>query len=244
MARVILPKISPVVSSIVLAMLVFVGVVTVTVSCSSDSSESAPDIIYGEDDPKLPSDSLVDWVSYATQVSVVMVVSEEELPVPAGLSGEAGGGYVGRSVDLRIDETLWAYPGTDPQTGTISLVANGWIRKGDVTVPFGSLGGERLEVGNTYVMPLVEYGGRWGWLSTDTILLVGSDQRAAVNPERNFNLASQQLHGKNFSEVTEALDQTTPDLVAARYAHLAPVERYHAKLRETTLDSVDPNHVE
>ena len=227
MVRTVILKIPTVVSAVVLAALVVAAVVVVAVS--SDSSESAPDIIYGVgDDVKLPSSALTDWVSYASQVSVVTVVNEVELPVPPGLSGERGGGYVGRSVDLRIDETLWTYPGTDPQTGTISFVANGWIRKGDVTIPFGTLGAERLEVGNTYVIPLVKYEGGWGWLGAETMLPVDSAQRVAVDPLRITNSTSQQLHGKSFSELTETLDGTTPDPIAARYSHLSPVERYHA----------------
>lgn len=239
MIRTISPKASPVVSSIVLAALFVVAVATATVSCSADSAESTPDIIYGMDDDALPSSALMDWVSYASQVSVVTVVSEVELPVPSGLSGERGGGYVGRSVDLRIDETLWTYPGTDPQTGTISFVANGWIRKGDVTLPFGSLGAERLEVGKAYIIPLVRYEDGWGWLSAGTMLPVDSDQRVAIDPLRITNTASQQLHGKSFSGLTETLVSTSPDPVAARYAHLSSIERYSAMLRETI-----PNYVE
>ena len=179
----ILSKMLPV-RSIVTTVLVFSLFGIFALSCSSDSDESTPAIVYGIDDDALPSSSLVDWVSYASQVSVVTVVSEEELPVPEGLSGDRGGGYVGRKVNLRIDKTLWSPPGTAPQTGTISSVVNGWIRKNGVTVPYGSLGAERLEVGKTYIIPLVQYESGWGRLSASTVLPVGPDQRVVVDPER------------------------------------------------------------
>lgn len=239
MTSIFSPKGSALVPSMILVALIVAVVAAAVVSRSLDSSESIPEIIYGIDDDSLPSSSLADWVSYTSQVSVVTVVNETELPVPPGLSGEQGGGYVGRSVDLCIDETLWTYPGVEPLTGTISSKVNGWIRKDEVSVPFGSLGAERLEVGKTYVIPLVQYDGGWGFLSAGTVLPVDSLKRIAVDPERITNSVSRQLHGKNFVELTQTLESTIPDPVAARYAHLPATERYIAKLRETI-----PNFVE
>ena len=238
MVRTFLPKVSLIFFTAILAASFVAAAVVFT--ASSGSSEQIPDAIYGVgDDVVLPSSSLTHWVSYASQVSVVTVVNEVELPVPSEISGERGGGYVGRSVDLRIDENLWTYPGTDPETGTISLVANGWIQKGDVKIPFGTHGAERLELGNTYVIPLVQYEGGWGWLGAATMLPVDSAQRIVVDPLRISNLTSQQLHGMSFGELAERLDGEIPDPVAALYAHLPSVERFHARNRE-----VIPNYVE
>ncbi len=243
MLRTINLKVSLVLSAVVLTAL-FVATVVV-VSALRESPGRAPDIIYGiGDDVLLPSSSLTDWVSYASQVSVVTVVGEEELPTHPEIDGERGGGYVGRRVDLHIDETLWTYPGSDPETGTISFVANGWIRKEEAMIPFGTPGAARLEVGNTYVVPLVRYEAGWGWLSAETILPVDpspvdSALRVNVDPFRIHSPTSQRLHGKSFSELTETLDATTPDPVAARFAHLPSVERFDARHREAIPDFVD-----
>lgn len=202
------------------------GVALFAVINGSGSTEEAGDIVYGVDEDALPSSSLTDWVSYATQISRVTVMSEAELP--SELSEERGGGYVGRSVALRINETLWNYPNTVPQTGTVSFVANGWIRKDGVTLPYGSLGAERLEVGKSYVLPLVRYGDEWGWLSASTILPLDSNQVVELDPQQITNPASQLLHGKNANELTQTLNNTQGDTNAAQFAHLPAVERFDA----------------
>lgn len=216
--------------SLATAALVTVSVTIATASCSSDST---PDIVYGNDSEIFPSDSLTDWISYASQISVVTVISESKMPVPLEVrDAENGGGYIGRNLNLSVDETLWTYPGTNPQTGTISLVANGWLRKGEVTVPYGSYGAERLEVGRSYIIPLVLIERGWAWLSATAILPITSDKRIAVDAERITNPVSQSLNGMNFAQLTQRLANTASDPIAARYAHLPPDQRIQAVYRD------------
>ena len=188
-----------------------------------------PEMVYGAADERFPSEDLAYWVTYATQISVVTVVSEAEIPPPARVA-ERGEGYVGRTVQLRIDRTIWSAPNIEVQSGNIELVALGWLRKGDTQIPFGPIDGTRLEVGSRYIVPLVQINGAWGWLASSAILAIDSGDRIALDQGRIKNPASLAQKGDTFDEFARTLGNTAPDPAAAPFAHLPPDKRIEAVL--------------
>ena len=210
-------------ATIVLAA-VAVGVATTILTNPDDP---LPEIALGAGLDRFPSEDLSYWVTYPTQISVVTVVSEAEIPPPARVT-ERGEGYVGRTVELRIDRTLWATPDVEAQTGNVELVAFGWLRKGDTQIPFGPMDGHRLEVGGRYIIPFVPDEGAWGWLTSSAILEIDSGDRIALDQGRIKNPASLAQKGATLDEFTMTLMNTAPDPAAAPFAHLPPDKRIEA----------------
>lgn len=228
MNRTIMPQrlavLAPVFAVIAAATLVVVTMVL------NNSDDPLPEIALGFSSDRFPSEDLSHWVTYPTQISVVTVVSEREIPPPARVL-ERGEGYVGRSVELRIDRTLWSAPEVEAQTGNIEFVASGWLRKGDKQIPFGSADGPRLEVGNRYVIPLVPTERGWAFLSNSAVLSVDRTNRIAHDQERIKNPASLAHKGATLDALAKTLGSTAPDPAAAPFAHLPPDERVEAVFR-------------
>ena len=201
-----------------------VGVAT-TILNSPD--EPLPEIALGAGLERFPSEELIYWVTYPTQISVVTVVSEAEIPPPDSVT-ERGEGYIGRAVELRIDRTLWSAPDVEAQTGNFELTVFGWLRKGDNQIPFGPIDGHRLEVGGRYIIPLVPDEGDWGWLSSSAILAIDGEGRIALDQGRLKNPASLAQKGDTLDKVAVTLSNTAPDPAAAPFAHLPPDERIEA----------------
>lgn len=103
----------------------FAGLATavlVVVAPFRDGSErSSPDVteVSGADSV-LPNVGLADWISYGNQVAVVLVMSEAELPPPQEVL-DRGEGYIGRTVEVRIEEDLWLAPGHVALVGPVQI---------------------------------------------------------------------------------------------------------------------------
>lgn len=189
--------------------------------CSGDSSTAGPGAIPLAADVIIPNQSLTDWVSYANQVSVVTVLSEAEIEPPPEVRARREG-YIGRTVVLRIDDTLWTAPGVSAVQGQISMTVIGWHLKGARKIPFGG----RLEVGTTYVMPIASIKGQWADASvtapvpTAGLLVAGS--------AKDGTAWTRELAGVSLSALSARLAATPPDPVAAQFAHLPGGERADA----------------
>lgn len=147
-------------------------------SCGDDGSDSSaqPSVEFAADDRLWPAENVSDWVTHASQISLVKVVSETEMP----FESESGEGYQGRTVELKILETVWTDGRTEPTNGTIPFIANGWAVHGDVRSPFVAETGVRLEVGGVYLMPLTTVDDEWAVIGFGAILPV-TDGRVAFD---------------------------------------------------------------
>jgi len=160
-----------------------------------------------------PSDDLVDWVTYPSQISVVTVVDEtEQPPSPLTTTSPSDNVLVNRILTLRIDRTLWSAPGATPEADTVRIEAWGWLIKNDKRVKFGAGDGPRLEVGRTYMIPLVPFGGGWIPLSFSTVTPV-VDGAVSVGPEVS-NPATKRLDGATLDELTTLFASTKPGQAA------------------------------
>jgi hypothetical protein len=197
-------------------------------------SRSTSQVVVGEGSGRFPDHTLSDWVSYADQLSVVLVTAQEALPADNGTLAR-GEGYIGRIVTLKINRTLWTRESTGPSAkGNIRIVTYGWVLQDGMRYQFAGLGGPRLEVGRRYVLPLVRAprdGVAWTALSVaSTIPLEGAlmtTERIIGQPSR---IASS-LEGRAPAALARLLARTPPDPIAARFWRLSPDARVHAVLR-------------
>lgn len=189
-----------------------------------------PNTIVGHGVDRFPSESLTDWVSYANHVSVFTVVDERQLAMGEH-EEEHGEGMVGRSVTVRIEETLWQHERTQRIDQEFSYATDGWILKEGDTHPFALAGGTRVEVGERYLAAWV-HTAEDGWfpLASSTIMPVASAGLPTRSAHGNTMPANGALVGLSLAQVSTLLDQTSPDPVAAQYADLPPEPRLNAVL--------------
>lgn len=166
---------------------------------------------------------LSDWTSYATQVSVVKVEAERELPPePPGEPEQ----YVPRMVTLRIERTIW--PG-GPQSArdSIELLADGWLQASDGSRRELVSGGPRITVGQRLLVPLFLDSDRWGVLTASSVLVLSNGQKAenAVVTQFADTPAAAALSGRSMASLARTLANTPADAEAARHAALPPIER-------------------
>ena len=191
---------------------------------------SVPTVV-GHASDRFPSATLRDWVSYADQVSVVTVTGESALPRPPA-EIRRGEGYVGRVVTLRVGRTIWRRDGAPRATGAIDVVTEGWVVAERERYPFATSGGPRLEVGRSYLAPLLRVDGdAWTPLSTGaTLPLDGAEVTMEGVVDHPAELAAS-LRGDSVTDVARALARTRADHLALRYDHLDADQRYRAVLR-------------
>jgi hypothetical protein len=192
-------------------------------SLASVSFAAASDSLY-------PYATLSDWVSYADQVSIVVVVDEGQEPVPAEIEVR-GVGSVGREVAFLIEETIWSRPGAPSIEGKVSYWGLGYAMHDGELVPYR--GADPIEVGERFLVPLLAIGGEgslrgWGPLSPAAahpvreggLVVAPGDGTAPPNSE-----ASGALVGLTVAEVADVLAATKPDPLAVEFAALPPYDR-------------------
>jgi hypothetical protein len=201
-------------------------------ACGGGSSPSASSVVVGEGSDRFPSETLVDWASYADQLSVVTVVDESEITPPSEVV-ELGEGYIGRTVTLRIEQTVWSRKGGPTARGTIRTTVQGWVLQDGVRRPFAVAGGPRLEVGGRYLAPLLRVTGNdWITLSTGATLPLDGDVATTAGVAGHPSPVGEAMRGKSIADVAELLATTPADPIAAKYAQLEPDERLKAVQRE------------
>ena len=203
------------------------AVLLAIVGCGGATKSST---VVGEGGGRFPDRTFTEWVSYADQLSVVLVVAEaEEAPAPADVA--RGEGYISRTVTLRVEQTLWRRAGAPAVTGEIPVVTSGWVLQEGERRPFAIGGGPRLEVGRRYVAPLVRAardGVAWTPLSVESTLPLGI---AGITTEGVLGAPSslaKGLEGSSPSDLAAILRRTRPDPVAARHFDLPPDARVKA----------------
>jgi hypothetical protein len=180
----------------------------------------------------VPANSIVDWVTYADQVSVVTVVNERVIE-PSPEVARRGEGYVGREVTIRVDETLWSSRGGGSRGGEIILLDIGWVLKNGKRIPFAG----QLEVGRQYLLPLGTIRGQMAILHPDPIPVLEGRVIADVAASERW---SAELAEKSVSEIRQRLEVTQPDPAADAFRHLDAVERANAVSRAKGQNGVNP----
>ena len=195
-------------------------------------STPSASLVVGEGSDRFPSETLSDVSSYADQLSVVTVVDESEIAPPSEVV-ERGEGYVGRTVTLRIEQTVWKRKGGPTARGTIRTTVQGWVLQDGVRRPFAVAGGPRLELGGRYLAPLLRVSGNeWITLSSGATLPLEGDVATTAGVAGHASPIGEAMQGKSVSDVADLLARTPADPVAAKYAHLEPDERLKAVQRE------------
>ena len=169
----------------------------------------------------IPNGSLTDWVSYAHQVSVVSVLSEAEIEPPPEVR-ERKEGYIGRTVTVRIEDTVWSAPGAEPLAGELTMRVLGWHLKGERKIPFGG----RLVVGSRYLLPIASIKGNWAGMTVGNPVLL-EDARVTMGLGQAKTWIKE-LAGVSLVDLQKRLAATPADPVAARFAHLPGGERAEA----------------
>jgi hypothetical protein len=100
-------------------------IVSALVACGG-SDERATHALGASSSARWPAETLVDWVGFADQVSVLEIVSERQLPLQPEVEA-IGEGYVGREVVGRIESTFWRRDRAPMASDTVSLRVWGWI---------------------------------------------------------------------------------------------------------------------
>jgi hypothetical protein len=212
------------------------GEATIPFRCEGKGDD--PPVGHGPADDFIFGDaSLTDWVSYADRLAVVTVVEERELPRERHPGDNDERFYLGRSVVLHVDQTLWTSPGADVQTAPDVITANVWgwqVVKGQKIVG-QTCYKPRLEVGGRYVMPLTRYdaeGASRGPLTSSSVLATPGDEIAARDVRKNgYGPVAHTLAKLSLPEMAQALEAAPRDPAVEPFMHLPPVPRAEAVSR-------------
>ncbi len=197
------------------------AIILVTVAVTQRGGTSSPEVteVVGADSV-LPNSSMVDWVSYADQVAVVHILGESEIPPPVEV-WERGEGYIGRTVEARVERDLWVASGRVPLSGNVEIVDWGWHLKDGEKRPFRG----RMEVGGLYLVPLVNIDGKLGSMALSAIAIEDGKVSGGVAGADSWYAA---LAGVELERLGATLADTPPDPLAVQFGHLPPVERAEA----------------
>lgn len=178
-----------------------------------------------------PVDTLEDWASYADALATFEVRSETELPL-TDAEQEAGEGLVMRSVEIAVQDVLWARQGAPKVPETVSFITYGWVIKGSERRPANTGAGARLEVGDRYLAPLANSRmGGWGPLSPGQVFRVDGD-RITMEWTPTDDTAAKRIGGRSLDEAARILDATEPDPLTVKYSDLDPIDRAGAAQAE------------
>ncbi|QXC60778.1 hypothetical protein KSP35_21035 [Aquihabitans sp. G128] len=169
-------------------------------------------------------ETLVDWVSYADAVAIVEVTGEEAIPLTAAEERHHEP-FQQRTVTVEIDEVLYQGLGPAAVPERSTFTTSGWTTKGHD--PVGTTGAARFEVGERFLVPLVEWAGEgWRPISTQESLRF-ADGHAEVEG-RGATEAAEALDGLTRAEVRKLLSETDPEPVAAAHPELSSIGRQNA----------------
>lgn len=171
-----------------------------------------------------PTASLADWVSYPSQLAVVEVVKESELP-REGVLADTGYGYLGRSVTVNVEEVLWREPRERDVPSTFEMVVWGWIIGEDgVRREAQPEDAVRITPGQRYVVPVTYAGGRISPLSDHSVALLDAEDHIRLAP-RQHDVVLEQYAGRPVTSLAQALSVAKPDPRAERRRDVEPGQR-------------------
>jgi hypothetical protein len=170
-------------------------------------------------------DTLRDWVSFSDQLSVIRVVHEAIPPTPTGPEGWAG--FIGRTVTVEVERTLWRRPGAPRAPARVRFGDWGWWGEPGHKRPTRVCGVTRLEVGRTYLAPLARIRGRVWVPSDDSRLRLRGDLVVGGVDGGEPSFAHRELAGRRLARAAALVEGTSPYPAAARRPHLDPARRWN-----------------
>lgn len=178
---------------------------------------------------RFPDEALVDWVSYVEQLAVVTVLSESEIPPPPEVTAR-GEGYIGRSIVVRIDRTVWLNRGVTAQVADLRMTVFGWVLRSDGLFEAVPGGVPRLRAGGRYVVALTRSEDDGLALLTDRSVMAFAGDPVSTQDvaERGQSDVARQLSMRSLEEVPALLDETPRDPLVERFWDLPPTERVRA----------------
>lgn len=212
--------------------------------CSSDEpptgSSSVPaesaDIVQAETSNRFPEETLRDWRSYADHVVEFTVTGEEPMK-PSAETTARGEGLIPRVITIRVNNTLWSADNAPKLPSTVRMTTAGWFLEEGTRKLLAYHGAPRVEVGRTYVSPLVFYDHRdnagWNPLTEGSQLQLDPDGRVLPDTlDETATPVRDKLAGMTASEIAAAVVAQTPDPKSASHANLRPVNRIQAVLAD------------
>lgn len=192
----------------------------------------------------LPNESLQDWVSYGDAVAVVQIASEDGESALTPEEEAAGEGLTVRHVTAEVRSIVWTAPnvGHDDPPPSFSIDAPGWIYADGSKHPYVMEDGNRLEVGDTYLMPIAEFdAGGWKPIGfgvplagEQSLRVVPGEQEATATEGRSIvdPPAAVELSGLTVDAAADLIAATAPDPVAAQHVDLDPQARFREVTRQ------------
>lgn len=177
---------------------------------------------YGERDRAWTTDMLRDWTSFSDQLSIIRVTSDAAVPVDRGPTS----GYIGRTVEIRVERTMWRRRGAPSAPKRFRQADWGWCQTPEGRLPFLVDTVTRLRPGRRYLAPLTRYRG-WGALSDARLRLRGGRVMGGVD-SGDPTFAHQDLLGLTLPAAVSLVRRATPYRAAIRLAHENPVRRWNA----------------
>ncbi len=210
-------------------------VALVIVGCTGGDQGEEPVVTFGSGDPRFPTASIQDIVSYSDQLATFEVISEREIAPPKEVF-ERGEGYIGRTVTVRIEQEHWNSNRILTDAKEIQLTVQGWALHDGERRLFSFAGVPRLEVGKRYVAPLVflsggRFGaGEWALYDSSTALELVDGKPVATRLVEGVKLpeATSLLIEYSLEELGHLFSTTEPDPIAAQFSELDPDSRYSA----------------
>lgn len=202
-----------------------------TAGGSADASAKA--IRHGSALNALPGETFEDWVTYADQVAVITVVSEQRMPL-GEWEMQHGEGIVGRLIIVRAQKTLWNRPSGRSAPQEFIMNAPGWLLDENRLIDFALRGASRLEVGHTYISALADitYGGEGGWqpIAPEAVLPYDEGQigRGETRGGEIRTAVADSAAGKRDGYFATQLAQVKPDPAAEAHSSKDPISRYRA----------------
>jgi hypothetical protein len=165
--------------------------------------------------------SLQDLATYATSLVVATVKGEKESREPGDV--KHGEGYIGRTLTLAIDRTLWTQDGAPSVPEALDVLDWGWLVHEDKRVPVTAKGSPKLEVGSTYLFALTSRDDKTVVMSSEATFLLESEN-IVVSAGQDHPLGKQ-FGGRPAVDLAEAVRGTPFAAEALPYRHLPPYDR-------------------
>lgn len=187
----------------------------------ASKNEAEPQLVIGHGYPRWPAETLVDWVGFADQVSVVTIESERQLSLTPDVV-EIGEGYVGREVTARIEKTIWSRPQAASVAGKVRLRVAGWAAHDRELRPFAHGDGPRIEVGERFIAALLKSPeGEWSLLSAGAAIpLRGTGAELIDRQKRALPEIASALDGKDVQAIAKILVEVEPESLASKHSGL------------------------
>jgi hypothetical protein len=196
---------------------------------SSPRDGEEPATTYMNAESQYLDGTLEDLVTFGTHVVQATVVSEQEALAKDSINS-AGEGYVGRYVELCIEQVLFQQQEADDLAEKLRLKDWGWTVHEGKRSPVTERGGVRMEVGRTYLVPLTTFNGETiGMSSTATLRVVdGAIQR---EPDQGGAISTK-YNGSDVAVFLRDIGSTPYARDAEPYEDLPPHERVVAVVRD------------